>query len=55
VQLFLRSGLPFLVSMVSDHDVDADVLPFQVALQVRSVRDGISNKAPKLATLCWFA
>jgi hypothetical protein len=29
-QRFLRSGLPFLVSVVSD-DVDAGVLPFQVA------------------------
>jgi hypothetical protein len=31
-QRFLRSGLPFLVSVVSN-DVDAGVLPFQVALR----------------------
>jgi hypothetical protein len=37
-QRFLRSGSPFLVSVVSDN-VDAGVLPFQVGL--RSVRDGL--------------
>jgi hypothetical protein len=41
-QHFLRSGLPFLVSMVSD-DVDAGVLFFQVAL--RSARDGLPRSA----------
>jgi hypothetical protein len=42
---FLRSGLPFLVSMVSD-DVDAGVLPFHVAL--RSARDAESPPASTL-------
>jgi hypothetical protein len=41
-QRFLRSGLPFLVSVVSD-DVDTGVLPFQVAL--RSARDGLPQSA----------
>jgi hypothetical protein len=42
VQRFLRSGLPFLVSVVSD-DVDAGVLPFQVAL--RSATNGLPQSA----------
>jgi hypothetical protein len=41
-QRFLRSGLPFLVSVVSD-DVDTGVLPFQVAL--RSARDSLPQSA----------
>jgi hypothetical protein len=41
-QRFLRSGLPFVVSVVSD-DVDDGVLPFQVALW--SARDGLSQSA----------
>jgi hypothetical protein len=44
-QRFLRSGLPFLVSMVSD-DVDAGVLPVQVALW--SARDAESPPASTL-------
>jgi hypothetical protein len=44
-QRFLRSGLPFLVSVVSD-DVDAGVLPFQVAL--RSARDGLPQSARQI-------
>jgi hypothetical protein len=45
-QRFRRSGLPFLVSVVSD-DVDADMLPFQVAL--RSSRDSLPQSARQLS------
>jgi hypothetical protein len=41
-QRFLWSGLPFLVSVVSNK-VDVGVLPFQVAL--RSARDGLPQSA----------